>query len=291
MNYRHGFHAGNFADVFKHAVLARILLHLGEKPQPYRVIDTHAGAGSYDLQGAQAARTAEWHDGIGRLMQALAQNAIGAEPKALLAPYLAAIAAQNRGPAAEPGAAPRFYPGSPRLALALMRPQDRLAACELEPKAFAALSASLRDDKRGKPFELDGWLALNAQLPPPERRGLVVVDPPFEAIDEFDKLLDGLALALRKWASGSYLLWYPVKGSGASAFIRNLRRAAPPKTLRVELHVRPAEAGRFTGSGLILVNPPWRLAGELEILMPALAAVLAGGRTGRSLIEPLAHKI
>jgi len=289
MNYRHGFHAGNFADVFKHAVLARILVYLGEKPQPYRVLDTHAGTGLYDLEGSQAARTGEWREGIGRLMRALERGEIGEHIRALLAPYFAALAAQNDGSAAAGGL--RFYPGSPRIALALMRPQDRLTACELEPHAFAALSARLRGDRRAKPMELDGWLAINAQLPPPERRGLVVVDPPFEAADEFDRLLNGLDLAMRKWASGSYLLWYPVKGPAASAFIRRLRRVAPPKTLRVELHVRPAEAGRFTGSGLILVNPPWRLAGELEILLPALAAVLADGRTGRSLVEPLGHKI
>lgn len=289
MNYRHVFHAGNFADVFKHAVLARILVHLAEKPQAYRVIDTHAGTGLYDLEGTQASRTGEWREGIGRLLQRQAAGDLKDNVRALLTPYLDAIAAQN---AAAPGAdAPRFYPGSPLIALALMRPQDRLTACELEPKAAAALAGNLRRDKRAKVFEADGWQALNAHLPPPERRGLVVIDPPFEVRNEFENIVAGLGLAQRKWASGSYLIWYPIKGEGTSAFVRQLRRLGLPKVLRAELHLRPAQPDRFTGSGLILINPPWRLADELKVLLPALRSALTDGRTGRSVVEWIGDNI
>src|SRR5262245_32697079 len=190
MNYRHAFHAGNFADVVKHAVLARILVHLREKPQPFRVIDTHAGAGAYDLAGPEAARTGEWRDGIGRLVAAT----LPPPAAALIEDYLAAIAARN------PAGKLSTYPGSPALARALMRRQDRLIACELEPKAAAALAAELRGDPRAKAIAIDGWTALSAYVPPKERRGLVLVDPPFEAPDDLSRLVQGLAAAHRKWA-------------------------------------------------------------------------------------------
>ncbi len=280
MNYRHVFHAGNFADVFKHAVLARVLVHLCEKPQPFRVLDTHAGTGLYDLEGTQATRTGEWREGIGRLM---AQKPAG-EAGALLKPYLDAVAALNSGDAL------KFYPGSPLLALALMREQDRLVACELEPRAAATLAGHLRRDKRAKAVETDGWQALNAHLPPPERRGLVVIDPPFEQKDEFENIVRGLELGSRKWESGTYLVWYPIKGSGTSAVMRQLRKLAIPKMLRTELHVRGASADSFTGSGLVVVNPPWRLAEELKVLLPALQALLAQGPGNRTVIEPLGDK-
>ncbi len=171
MNYRHAFHAGNFADVVKHAVLARILTHLRDKPQPFRVIDTHAGAGLYDLAGPDANRTGEWRAGIGRLTAAR----LVPPARDLLAPYLDAVAAFNRDGQL------RRYPGSPLVALSLMRPQDRLIACELEPNAAAALTSNLRADKRAKAIAIDGFVAINAYVPPKERRGLVLIDPPFEA--------------------------------------------------------------------------------------------------------------
>ena len=170
MNYRHAFHAGNFADVVKHAVLVRMLVHLRQKPAAFRVIDTHAGAGLYDLGGAEALRSGEWRDGIGRLLAA----PIGEQARALLAPYLDALASFN--------SAGRLasYPGSPALVRAFLRPQDRLIACELEPNAAAALARHLSGDRRSKAVAIDGWTALNAYVPPMERRGLVLIDPPFE---------------------------------------------------------------------------------------------------------------
>jgi len=277
MNYRHAFHAGNFADVLKHAVLARILVHLGEKAAAYRVIDTHAGAGLYNLASEPATRTGEWRDGIGRLRDATLADDV----RALLAPYLAAVAEANAGGSL------RRYPGSPLIALGLMRPQDRLVACELEPGAAAALARNLRRDARARAVAIDGWMALNAYLPPKERRGVVLIDPPYEDKDEFARLADALAAARRKWATGIFLLWYPIKErSGpdrlAAALRRNATIKVAPKILRAELAWSlDAAAGRLGGAGLIVVNPPWRLADELARLLPALRAALdpaAGGR-------------
>lgn len=271
MNYRHAFHAGSFADVFKHAVLARILHHLRDKPAAFRVIDTHAGSGLYDLAGPEAARGGEWHDGIETL---LAAPLSGAEAD-LLAPYLDVIGALNeRGRLT-------VYPGSSAIVRAWLRPQDRLLACELEPKAAAALGRNLRGDPRIKTLAIDGWTALSAYVPPKERRGLVLVDPPFEEDSDFHRLSRGLAAAHRKWATGIYMLWYPIKDRGEpDALAKRLRRLALGKTLRAELTVLAmSEASRLNGCGLVLVNPPWRLADELGILLPALAKTL--GREGK----------
>jgi 23S rRNA (adenine2030-N6)-methyltransferase len=266
VNYRHSFHAGNFADVFKHAVLCRILHYLRAKLAAFRVIDTHAGAGLYDLAGPEASRGGEWHDGIERLLAA----PLAAPVAALLAPYLEVMAALNeRGQL-------KTYPGSPALARAWLRPQDRLIACEIEPKAGAALRQNLRGDIRIKTLEIDGWTALGAYVPPKERRGLVLVDPPFEQDGDFFRLAHGLAAAHRKWATGIYALWYPIKGrSEPDAFAKALRRAGIGKMLRAELMVAPlSDPTRLNGCGLILVNPPWTLQSELSVLLPALAGIL-----------------
>jgi 23S rRNA (adenine2030-N6)-methyltransferase len=280
MNYRHAFHAGSFADVLKHAVLARILVHLRAKPAAFRVIDTHAGAGRYDLTGPEASRGGEWRDGIGRLLDA----AIGEEARALLAPYLDAVAACNGGGRLA------TYPGSPALVRALLRPQDRLIACELEPVAAAALARYLARDVRCKAVAIDGWTALSAYVPPKERRGLVLVDPPFEETSEFPRLAQGMEAAHRKWPNGTYLLWYPIKERDApDVLARRLRRSGMAKILRAELSVPvPRGSGRLGACGLIVVNPPWTLAGELEILLPELAAALAGERGGTHRVDWLA---
>jgi 23S rRNA (adenine2030-N6)-methyltransferase len=271
MNYRHAYHAGNFADVVKHAVLCRVLMHLRGKPGAFRVIDTHAGAGVYDLRSVEAGKTLEWRDGIGRLIGA----ELDAPVRALLAPYLDAVAALN------PSGALAAYPGSPVLARALLRSQDRLIACELEPRAAAALSRELTGDARAKPIAIDGWTALTAYVPPKERRGLVLIDPPFEQEEEFSRLVQGLAAAHRKWPTGHYLLWYPIKDPNeVAAFVRKLARSGIAKMLRVELIAASAAAETgLRGSGLIVVNPPWTLHDELNVLLPALARVLSRGAT------------
>jgi 23S rRNA (adenine2030-N6)-methyltransferase len=269
MNYRHAFHAGSFADVFKHAVLCRILHYLREKPAAFRVIDTHAGAGLYDLAGTEAARGGEWHDGIEKLLAAT----LPADVAALLTPYLDVIGALNERNRL------KVYPGSPAIARAWLRPQDRLIACEIEPQASAALARNLRGDTRIKALPIDGWTALSAYVPPVERRGLVVVDPPFEEVADFHRLSHCFAAAHRKWATGIFLLWYPIKDRGEpDALAKRLRRLALPKLLRAELIVAPlSDPTKLNGCGLILVNPPWRLAEELAILLPALAKILGRG--------------
>ena len=271
MNYRHAFHAGNFADVFKHAVLCRILHHLRGKPAAFRVIDTHAGAGLYDLSGPEAGRSGEWHLGIERLMAAR----FAAPAAALLAPYLEVVGALNeRGRLT-------VYPGSPALARAWLRPQDRLVVCEIEPQAAAALRRNLRGDARIKTLALDGWTALGAYVPPKERRGLVLIDPPFEQDSDFFRLARGFAAAHRKWPTGIYMLWYPVKTrSEPEVLAKSLRRLGTAKILRAELNVAPlSDPSHLNGCGLILVNPPWTLESELSVLLPALAGIL--GRAGK----------
>jgi 23S rRNA (adenine2030-N6)-methyltransferase len=280
MNYRHAYHAGNFADVVKHATLCRVLTHLREKPAAFRVIDTHAGAGRYDLAGPEAGKTLEWRDGIGRLLGAVLPPPI----RELLAPYLDAVAALN------PGGRLAHYPGSPVLAQALLRRQDRLIACELEPRAAAALERELASDNRAKAIAIDGWTALTAYLPPVERRGVVLIDPPFEQPDEFARLGERLAAAHRKWPTGIYLLWYPIKDPAeAQGFSRGLVRLGIAKMLRVELILPTAgpDTG-LRGSGLIAVNPPWTLHDELRAVLPVLADVLSRGATSAVTLDWLA---
>ena len=267
MNYRHAFHAGNFADVHKHAVLGRVLTHLRLKPAAFRVIDTHAGAGRYDLSAPQSARSGEWRQGIARVLGASGPDEAGT----LLAPYLDIVSALN------PGGTLSVYPGSPLIVQNLLRPQDRLVACELEPTAAAALAAALRGDRRAKALTIDGWTALGAYVPPKERRGLVLIDPPFEEAADFGRLSGALAAAYRKWPTGIYMLWYPIKERDApDALARRLQRLAVPKLLRSELTLsQPHVEGGLLGSGLVVVNPPFTLEAELRHLMPALGAMLS----------------
>jgi 23S rRNA (adenine2030-N6)-methyltransferase len=272
MNYQHAFHAGNFADVHKHAVLARILIYLRQKPAAFRVIDSHAGAGRYDLLADEPTRGGEWQEGIERIWRepALAQG----RPRELLAPYLDAVAACN------PDGILSTYPGSPLIVQKLMRSRDRLIACELEPRAAAALAATLRGDRRAKALEIDGWTAMGAYVPPKERRGLVLIDPPFEQPADFTRLSQELAAAHRKWPTGIYMLWYPIKTREApDALAQRLQRLGIGKILRCEMMVQPPrpDAG-LAGSGLILVNPPFTLEAELRVLLPALVPVLAPGQ-------------
>jgi 23S rRNA (adenine2030-N6)-methyltransferase len=272
MNYRHAFHAGNFADVFKHIVIARILTYLRDKVAPFRVIDTHAGEGLYDLAGEEANRTGEWRDGIGRLANA----GLPAGAAELIAPYLAALRACNQT------AELRHYPGSPLLVRHLLRPQDRLIACELEPHAAVALARHLRGPAQVKVMRIDGWIALNAYVPARERRGLVIVDPPYEQLDDFARLADGIASAYRKWPTGIYLMWYPVKDHGGpDRLARMLRHAGVEKCLQVEFAVaRALPDGELNACGVIVVNPPWKLAADLEIVAPVLVDLL-GREPGR----------
>ncbi|QOZ23520.1 23S rRNA (adenine(2030)-N(6))-methyltransferase RlmJ [Bradyrhizobium sp. CCBAU 51753] len=282
MNYRHAFHAGNFADVIKHIVLVRMLTYLQEKPAPFRVIDTHAGAGLYDLTSSEAQRGGEWLTGIARLMQArLTDRALP-----LIAPYLDIVRSFN------PAAELKAYPGSPLIARALLRPQDRLTACEIQPEARKQLIDALRRDTQARVVDLDGWMALPAFVPPNERRGLVLIDPPFEAKDEFERLTRGFVEAFAKWSTGSYLIWYPVKSRRATDDLaRSVAAAAATsrpagKCLRLEFSVAPQEyGGGLVSTGLLIVNPPWTLVSELKLILPELEKPLGQGGAGRFRIE------
>lgn len=276
MNYQHAFHAGNFADVHKHVVLARILAYLRAKPAAFRVIDTHAGAGRYDLLAAEPSRSGEWHAGIERVWEAAAGN-LAPQVRVLLGTYLEAVTACN------PDGGLRTYPGSPLIAQYLLRPQDRLIACELEPRSAATLTAALRGDRRAKTLAIDGWTAIGAYVPPRERRGIVLIDPPFEEAGDFMRLSGALATAHRKWPTGIYMLWYPIKGREASeALALRLQRLVIPGVLRSEimLGLPRADAG-LVGSGLIVVNPPYTLEADLQALLPALGRILAPHGTHR----------
>jgi 23S rRNA (adenine2030-N6)-methyltransferase len=282
MNYRHAFHAGGFADVIKHIVLVRILVHLQDKPAAFRVLDTHAGAGIYDLGGDEARRGGEWLTGIARVMQARFSEA--AQP--LVAPYLDIVRAFN------PERDLKTYPGSPLIARALLRPQDRLTACEIEPNARKRLIGALRRDAQAKVVDLDGWMALPAYVPPNERRGLVLIDPPFEAKDEFERLAQGFSEAFAKWPTGSYLIWYPVKSRRATDELAQVvaetaaAGPSPAKCLRLEFSVAPQAIGTALASaGLLVVNPPWTLAGELRTILPELEKPLGQGGAGRFRLE------
>jgi 23S rRNA (adenine2030-N6)-methyltransferase len=285
MNYRHAFHAGNFADVIKHITLTRILTYLQEKPAAFRVIDTHAGAGLYDLTSEEAERGGEWRTGIARLMQARLPDAV----MALVSPYLDIVRAFN------PQRDLTAYPGSPLIARALLRPQDRLVACELEPKARKELIRALHRDPQGRVVDLDGWTALPAFVPPNERRGLVLIDPPFENRDEFTRLADGFATAHGKWPTGIYMLWYPVKERRAAetladrvARVANTGGGSDARCLRVEFSVAPqtADSG-LVSTGLLIVNPPWTLAAELKAILHELEKPLGQGGAGRFRVDAL----
>lgn len=274
MNYRHAFHAGNFADVFKHLVLVALLEALKRKEKGFAYFETHAGAGRYDLRDPAVQRTGEYREGIGRLW-----NEVPADP--LVAAYLAAVRGVNRGSAL------CAYPGSPRIARALARPQDRLQLAELEPGECARLEREFARDRQVRVDGGDGYARLRAWLPPREARGLVLIDPPYESEAEWRRAADALLDAHRRWATGVYALWYPLKaGAPVARLKRTLETSGVRRVLVAELEVWPADAPfRLNGCGMLIVNPPWRVDAELERALPWLAERLrqgprAGARVG-----------
>ena len=268
MNYRHGYHAGNFADVLKHTALCELLRLLTAKDKKLFVLDTHAGAGGYDLSANQARRTGEAETGIVRL---------GAAPRAgmpaAVARYLSAVAAYDRkfGPA---GGKPRRYPGSPRLVRAALRPGDRFIACELHPEEALALKREFAGDRAVEVRQADGYKALKALLPPIERRGLVLIDPPFEATDEYERLLRALGQGVKRFATGCYAIWYPIKDEMADAFVREL---AAFKPLILELRLDGIAPGKLAACGLAVINPPWRFEAAMREALPWIANQLGPG--------------
>ena len=281
MNYRHAFHAGSFSDVLKHAVLARILVHLKRKEAPFRFIDTHAGAGRYDLSGDEARRSPEWREGIARVLMARPPAPVGE----LLRPYLQAV-----GPHDAEGR-PVAYPGSPAIAQTLMWAQDRIALCEASPDEREALIAALGRDRRLSIVSTDGYVALNAYLPPKERRGVILIDPPFEAPGEAGGIVHALERALRKWPTGAYVAWRPIRDARDDArFLNAVAALGAPNVLRLELDIGPGPIGAhgqepLTRAGLLVVNPPHPLVGEARTLLPWLAQTLGRGEGGKQLCD------
>jgi 23S rRNA (adenine2030-N6)-methyltransferase len=289
MNYRHAYHAGNFADVLKHLVLALVIDYLKRKPAPFRIVDTHAGSGLYALDSEAAAKTREWEGGIGRL---LGPGAAPLPPAvaARMAAYLDAVRAENDGGSL------RVYPGSPQIARHLMRADDSLVLNELLPEEHARLRGTLAGDRRVKVLALDGWLALKAQLPPPERRGIVLIDPPFEQEGELARMAEGMAEGLRRFATGVFLAWYPVKDPRPLAKLyRAVATSAGAmggvtqhKALRIELMLRrPADPERLNGCGLLVMNAPHTLAGDLAVILPEIARRLSDGADAYFYLGPI----
>ncbi|MCB1382978.1 MAG: 23S rRNA (adenine(2030)-N(6))-methyltransferase RlmJ [Notoacmeibacter sp.] len=274
MNYRHIYHAGNFADVLKHLVVARIVGHLKKKDKAFRVIDTHAGTGLYDLTSPEAQKTGEWLGGIGRITGA----SLPGEAAALLQPLIQVVAEMN------PDGGVRHYPGSPFLVRAWLRKQDRLTVIELHPADAKTLKARFAGDFQVRVIELDGWLAPAAQLPPKEKRGLVLIDPPFEKEGEFDRLLKALVTAHGRWPGGTFALWYPEKDRRAvEAFRKALQETGIPRILDIRLAVRaPSPEPRLDGTGMIVVNPPFTLEAEMAAVLPVIGALMAEDGVARA---------
>ncbi|MBL8258616.1 MAG: 23S rRNA (adenine(2030)-N(6))-methyltransferase RlmJ [Candidatus Competibacteraceae bacterium] len=274
LGYRHGFHAGNFADVFKHVVLVCLLQSLRGKDKPFRVLDTHAGAGRYDLTSAAARKNREFEDGIGRLWG-----------QTELSPELEAY--RERVRALNPDGQLRWYPGSPRIVRDLLRPTDKLVLTELHPSEFPQLAAEFKGDRQVTVRHADGYALLESFLPPPERRGLVLLDPAYERKDEFDRLLAAVGLIHRRWASGGVAIWYPILDRApVSRFQRDLQASAIPAILCAELERYPADGPPgLRGCGMMLINPPWLLEQTLKRLLPELLRGLRIGDRGQVRLE------
>ena len=270
MNYRHLYHAGNYADVFKHVLLLQLLRAMQRKEKGFLYLDTHAGRGAYDLSATTTLpdgreRLPEWPAGIGRLW--------GEENSPdVLAEYLAAVRVCNARQGA-PASALQHYPGSPWIAQARLRMQDRSALCELREDDAEALDFDFSNQPNVSIHPMDGYTALRAMLPPKEKRALVLIDPPFESATEFADILAGMRDALRRFPSGVYAVWYPITERARSDwFQQDLLALGLPPTLVVELQIAgDAAEVRMKGCGLIILNPPWQIETEIKNVMPVLA--------------------
>jgi 23S rRNA (adenine2030-N6)-methyltransferase len=274
MNYRHAFHAGNFADVVKHVVLLALVESLKKKPAPFLYLDTHAGAGVYDLSHAVSQRSGEYRGGIARLLD---------QPRDSLPPEVAAYVAIVRASAGAGHSAITAYPGSPAIVRALRRAQDRMVLVEKNPREVAALRTLFARQKRVAVIEGDGYQSLKAHLPPAEHRSLVLIDPPYESEREFDEVLTALEEAHRLWPPGVCCVWYPVtQRAGADTFRGKLRGSGIRKVLDVTFYVLPDDSQLgMPGCGLMIVNPPWQLDERLREVLPALQRRLAVDGAGR----------
>jgi 23S rRNA (adenine2030-N6)-methyltransferase len=258
MNYRHAYHAGGHTDVFKHAVLAMLLEHLCRKPKPFTVLDTHAGAGRYDLTVIEAQKTGEAADGIGRILEREVPAA---------AAYLDLIRRLNPDGL-------RIYPGSPAIVAAFLRADDRLIACELHEEEYLKLKRAFRDDPRVAVHHRDGYEAIKAFVPPPVKRGLVFIDPPYEKDDRgaYRRLAERMNAGLRKWPGGMFAAWYPLKDRAGIDQIRKTYAFDNPPTLAAEFLRVPIDGIAFAGSGMLIANPPYGIEPRLRALGEELLA-------------------
>lgn len=263
MNYRHDYHAGNAADVHKHLIVSLIVAHLKQKNTPFFVLDTHGGSGIYDLQADAARRTAEADVGVLRILQ-----------QADIPPVFDLWAHVNRGLNRHDPL--RYYAGSPELVRQMLRPQDRLAVCELHPQDVRHLKRAMGHDNRVAVHHRDGYEAIPALLPPTQKRGLVLIDPPYETGKDFDRMRAALSVALHRWRNGIFALWYPIKDDeSVRRFHADLTTALNlPEHLISTLVLSPPDAPGLRGSGMLVLNPPWTLQGQLDAALPWLQRVL-----------------
>lgn len=259
MNYLHAYHAGNAADVFKHIVLTQILQYLKQKPTPCCYIDTHAGAPIYDLTKAESNATQEYLQGIGLLWHA---NSLPAE----ISTYLELEKNVN------PDNSLQRYLGSIGLAQRLLRAEDRIIACEVQSRVYSSLKQYFVADRRVHLHQQDGFQALKGLIPPQEKRGLVLIDPPYEQQSDWEQAVTTLQHAYQKWPTGIYALWYPIKTQEhAKKLYRKIQQAQISNILKVEFCPWPADMPqRLNGSGLLIINPPWQLDAQLNQLLPIL---------------------
>ena len=274
LSYRHLFHAGNFADVFKHALLSRLLIALGGKEKSYFYLDTHAGTGRYDLGHKWAWKTREFENGIGRLWERK-------DIPAALVPYMNAVRSEN------PKGRLRFYPGSPLIALKLRQPGDRLVFCELNRTDCAALEEAVERARNVSVHLMDGYQALTAFLPPKERRGLVLLDSSFDRAREFARIVKALREAHQRWVTGVYAIWYPLMEPGAIRdFMRSVEKSGIRRVLRLELRVKKQEPDTpIPGCGMLVVNPPWKFDAEARPLLDWLSQALSQDGAGGAKVD------
>lgn len=274
LSYRHSFHAGNHADVLKHTVQSLIITALKEKEKPFLYLDTHAGAGRYLLSGEHAEKTSEYLEGIARLWQ---QDDLPAE----LEPYMTAVRHFNRSGQL------RYYPGSPLIARQLLREQDRLHLSELHPSDFPLLRAEFQKDERARVVRENGYQQLKSQLPPASRRGLILIDPPYELKSDYQDVVKGIQEGYKRFATGTYALWYPVVlRQNIKRLVHALEESGIRRILQIELAVRPDSDQRgMTASGMIVINPPWKLEGQMRSVLPWLHQVLVPEGTGHTSVN------
>jgi 23S rRNA (adenine2030-N6)-methyltransferase len=264
MNYRHSYHAGSFADVIKHVTLTALITALHRKETPICYIDTHAGIGFYDLFSEFAEKKKEYTDGIEKVIQQ--EN-----PPALVKRYLDCVHRINNQLTDSTFASLRYYPGSPMIARYLARPHDRIIACELQTQEYQLLSTAFAGDKQVAIHHTDGFLGLKAFLPPHERRGMVLIDPPYENPDEFTRIAHSLPIALKRWENGVYAIWYPIKEKAqVERFYRTIKQTIHQPVFAIELTIYPDLPHHLNGCGMVVINPPWQFDNSIQDILPWL---------------------